>query len=155
MTQFASAKQFLFLYQANLPVQDIQLIKEFAQEIKAEKKEVFFIVYHDFKKVPDGTVTQAFDTHISKADFNLFGNPKSSHLLRHTQIEYDYLFSFLDQQNPRLENFIKKTIAKVKIGRFEPHKKNLYRITFSTQDNPKSMESFLSMAGNYLTKIHF
>jgi hypothetical protein len=153
MTNFENAKSFLFVYPQNLPLNDIQLLLEFAHEIKAEKKDVFFLIYHDFKKVPDNTVVKSFDIHLSKKDFNLFKMPSSSLIKRQVDLQYDYLFSFLENENVRLENFIKKSNARIKIGRWEPPNKSIYRITFSANGHEKSMEEFLKMAGNYLTKI--
>jgi len=153
MSDFSTAKSFLFVYENNLPKQDIELLLEFAHEIKAEKKDVFFVIYHDFKKIPFGTFVKSFDIHVSKKDFNLLQKPSSSILKRQMNIKYDFLFSFLNGRNIRLENFIKKSTASIKIGRWEPPKKSLYRITFSSNEREKSMEEFLKMAGSYLTKI--
>lgn len=153
MNDFASAKSFLFVYENTLSKEDIELIHQFATEIKLEKKDVFFLIYHDFKKVPDDTVVKSFDIHISKKDFNLFKRPGSDLLKRQLQIGYDFLLSFLDQRNERLEHFIRRSKSHAKIGRFEPHGKNLYRITFSSKEQKKSMEDFLHMTGTYLTKI--
>lgn len=153
MTDFENARSFLFVYPQNLPLNDIQLLLEFAHEIKAEKKDVFFLIYHDFKKVPDNTTVKSFDIHISKKDFNFLKKPSSSLINRQVDLKYDYLFSFLENENIRLENFIKRSNARIKIGRWEPPKKSIYRITFSANGHEKSMEEFLKMAGNYLTKI--
>jgi hypothetical protein len=153
MNDFASAKSFLFVYENALSKDDIELIHQFAMEIKAEKKDVFFLVYHDFKKVPETVIMKSFDIHVCKKDFNFLKRPASSLAKRHAGIAYDYLISFLDNRNERLEQFIRKSKAGAKIGRFEPDNKNLYRITFSSKELNKNMEEFLGMTGTYLTKI--
>lgn len=153
MTGFAEVRSFLFVYETSLPKQDIEMIQEFANELKAERKDVFFLIYHDFKKVPDGTFVKSFDIHICKKDFNLMKQPVSSLTKRQAGMNYDFLFSFLKNRNPRLENFIKKSKAQIKIGRAELTRKPLYRITFGSIDREITTEEFLHMSGNYLTKI--
>lgn len=153
MSTFDSARSFLFVYESSLPKQDIDMIQEFANEIKAEKKDVFFLVYHDFKKVPEGIFVKSFDIHICRKDFNLLKQPASSLVKRQYNIPYDYLFSFLGNRNNRVENFIRTSKAQIKVGRYDIPRKPLYRITFGSSGRENTMEEYLKMAGNYLTKI--
>ncbi|MCO6494159.1 MAG: hypothetical protein J5I91_00565 [Bacteroidetes bacterium] len=153
MSGFSEARSFLFIYETSLPKQDIELILEFAAEIKAEKKDVFFLIYHEFKKVPESVFVKSFDIHICKKDFNFLKQPTSSMVKRQCNMQYDYLFSFIEKRNTRLENFIRKSKALIKIGRKELHRKPLYRITFGSSERENSIEDFLKMAGNYITKI--
>jgi hypothetical protein len=153
VADFNSSKSFLIVYPSDIAKSDLDLLVEFVVEIKSEKKDVFFLIYHDLKKIPMGTIIKSFDTHICQKDFNIFKSPSSSTLQSQIQISYDYLISFFDKPNKRMENFIKKSKAKFKIGMWEPDNKSLYNIKLSKVEGVNMIKSFLTMTGNYITKI--
>jgi hypothetical protein len=153
ISDFELAKSFLFVFPQNLPQNDISYIYEFASEIKAERKEVIFLIYHDFPKIPEGITQKSFDVHVCKKDFNFLQKPTSSLIIRHLHIDYDFLISFNDKANKRLEKFVSKSKAKIKIGRYEPVGTSLYKILLTTTSNENGIRDFLSLAGTYLTKI--
>lgn len=152
MMDFKSAKTVLLFYDTSLNQDDVKLINEFAQELKQEKKEVYFLIYHPSKKVSPFVHTGTFDTHVCKSDYNIFKQPSSSLIKRQIKLEYDILICFSTLSDKRISNTIKKSKSKFKVGMsqfFSPQVCNAILIP----EGETNIESYLHMLGRFLQQI--
>jgi len=152
MMDFNSAKTILLYYDTSLQLDEVKLINEFAQELKQEKKEVYFLIYHPTKKVAPFIHTGTFDTHICKSDYNIFKQASSSLVKRQIKLEYDILICFSTLSDKRVANTIKKSKSKFKIGMSQFFTPQLCNAILIPKEEG-NIESYLHMLGRFLQQI--
>jgi hypothetical protein len=152
MMDFNSAKTILLFYDTSLNQDDVKLISEFAQELKQEKKEVYFLIYHPTKKVAPFVHTGTFDTHVCKSDYNILKQPSSSLIKRQIKLEYDIFICFSTLNDKRVSNTIKKSKSKFKVGMSQFFTPQICNAILMPKEEA-NIESYLHMLGRFLQQI--
>ena len=149
---FEDMKNIALVYQLPEDKDDLMLLRKYANLLKEHKKSPFSMVFINEKEIPVNYTAKIDVEYFSLQDLDSLKIAKSRSLINFIDKEYDLLIDCSVENNSVIENIVRQSMSKLKIGPAHLD----YSASFDIQiiiEKDKNLRYLLKNIDHYITLL--